>query len=302
MDKDLIIPEVEAILEKDRLSNTSWIAIVNLISKKVSVVNLGDFEKDQQMLLLRKHILEGKPCKKYLVLGAWRILDSANYMKERTEKLIIETLKEKRMKSFKFIDKGETVDILRVPIFKLGMHKGYNFDEAWARETFKYHDLRDPVKVITGHTSEEDQFSENPQVGFMKNYQLKDDIIYVDVADIDKQFFEESLKTNAYPNRSIEIDEIHDNRFTALSLISSTPFHKLPVMCQFHESPTEVISFAELTHKSEQIITEFDEMPDVDQTSLMFHKRALALMDMDNTLDYETAVYDALTFYDDEEY
>lgn len=135
-------------------------------------------------------------------------------------------------------------NILNVPIFKLGKHRGFNYDESWFEKTKTNHTQDEQndyfPSVIIGHN---DDKGEKPARGFLKNLQLSGENILADLIKIPENVFEQ-IKDRAFPHRSIEVKP-KSNKITALALLGGTePYHKLPVLEVFSEAEdAEVLSF-----------------------------------------------------------
>lgn len=126
-------------------------------------------------------------------------------------------------------------DILQVPIFELGKHKGFKYDEDWFKQTQdnmledEQHGHLPPVLI--GHN---DGRGEKPAKGFFKNLALKGEQIIADITKIPKDMFEE-IKDRAYPYRSVEVVP-KQNKITALALLGGTePYHHLPMLEIFED-------------------------------------------------------------------
>ena len=136
-------------------------------------------------------------------------------------------------------------NVLEVPIFQLGTHKGFSYTKKWAEETLKTHKALEKNEyfpsVIIGHT---DNKGEKPAVAFLKNLKLKGDFFFADLIKISSNFFDK-LKERAYPYRSVEVSPVK-NRFAVLGLLGGTPpYFKLPIMevykDYFHDDDEHVV-------------------------------------------------------------
>jgi len=139
-----------------------------------------------------------------------------------------------------------TFDILSVPIFVLGKHRGFKYDEKWYKEVLANHKEDEEndyyPSIILGHNGE-DMSDEKPAKGLLKNLQLKGKNILADLTKITKDMFE-SIKNREYPHRSVEVNpEAH--KITALALLGGhAPYHKMPVLEVFHDDDDhEILNF-----------------------------------------------------------
>ncbi len=130
-----------------------------------------------------------------------------------------------------------TYDILNVPIFVLGKHRGFEYNEDWFKKVQKNHS-EDEAKdyypsIIIGHNGD-NMSDEKPAKGFLQNIVLKGKQIVADLTKISKDMFD-SIKNREYPHRSIEVNP-KAAKITALALLGGhAPYHKLPVLEVFHD-------------------------------------------------------------------
>jgi len=114
-----------------------------------------------------------------------------------------------------------TVNITQLPIFQLGEHRDYNYDQEWANQTIATHnqlksDYGFKPPVFIGHKEKEGE--EKPAVGFFDNLRLVEDILVADLMKLPKDFVTE------FPYRSVEVSKSsHD--ITGLALLGATPPH-----------------------------------------------------------------------------
>lgn len=114
-----------------------------------------------------------------------------------------------------------TVNITHLPIFQLGEHRDYDYDQDWANQTIATHnqlksDYGFKPPVFIGHKEKEGE--EKPIVGFFDNLRLVEDILVADIVKLPKQFATE------FPYRSVEVSKSsHD--ITGLALLGATPPH-----------------------------------------------------------------------------
>ncbi len=130
-----------------------------------------------------------------------------------------------------------TYDILSVPVFLLGDHRGFPYNDEWYEKLKKNHDADEAndyyPSVIIGHNGE-DLSIEKPSKGLLKNFSRKGKQVLADIAKISKDMFE-SIKNREYPHRSVEINP-KAAKITALALLGGhAPFHKLPILEVFHD-------------------------------------------------------------------
>jgi len=111
-----------------------------------------------------------------------------------------------------------------VPVFALGEHRGFRYDEAWARralEAFRtlkrQHGYLPPV--IIGHTS--DTEAEKPAVGFMDNLRIAGNNLVADLVGLTKEVYDQ-IRAGRWPYRSIEVIS-RAAQITALALLGGTP-------------------------------------------------------------------------------
>jgi len=111
-----------------------------------------------------------------------------------------------------------------VPIFALGEHRGFRYDESWARralKTFarlkKEHGYLPPV--ILGHTT--DAGEEKPAVGFLDRVRLIGSQVVADIVGLSREVFEE-IRAGRWPYRSVEVFD-KAAQITALALLGGTP-------------------------------------------------------------------------------
>jgi len=111
-----------------------------------------------------------------------------------------------------------------VPIFALGEHRGFTYDESWARRalrTFallkKEHGYLPPV--VMGHTTDDGE--EKPAVGFLDRLRLVGSQIVADIVGLSKEVFEE-IRAGRWPYRSVEVFD-KAAQITALALLGGTP-------------------------------------------------------------------------------
>ncbi len=118
-----------------------------------------------------------------------------------------------------------TFTIRDVPVFELGEHRGFNYDDEWARRAMaNFRTMKAEhgyaATVIIGHTTD-DPKGERPAVGFMDNLRLVGKRFIADLVHIGKDLFEQ-IKAGNWPYRSIEV---FDNlaQITAVALLGGTP-------------------------------------------------------------------------------
>jgi|GEM_PF-1501851 len=117
-----------------------------------------------------------------------------------------------------------TFAIRGVPVFELGEHRGFRYDEAWARKALKTfvrlkseHGYLPPV--ILGHTTEEGD--EKPAVGFLDRLRLVGSRLVADIVGLSKKLFEQ-IRAGRWPYRSVEVFD-RAAQVTALALLGGTP-------------------------------------------------------------------------------
>ena len=142
-------------------------------------------------------------------------------------------MKFKKYKSTKNDD--GSFNILGVPVFQLGKHKGFPFTKEWAKKTLENHKANEEKgyfpSVILGHNDNKD---EKPATGLLGNLKLKGELFIADLIKIPAKVFDK-LKEGAYPHRSVEVAP-SKNKITALALLGgTTPYLKFPIMEVFKD-------------------------------------------------------------------
>lgn len=124
-----------------------------------------------------------------------------------------------------------------VPIFALGEHRGFRYDDAWARravEAFRrlkrQHGYLPPV--IIGHTS--DAETEKPAVGFMDGLRIAGNHLVADLTGLSREVYEQ-IRAGRWPYRSIEVMS-RAAQITALALLGGTPPYMKSPPLRFSES------------------------------------------------------------------
>ncbi len=138
-----------------------------------------------------------------------------------------------------------TINVHDLEIFKLGKHRGFEYDDEWADAAVAYHAEKEASgnlpSVIIGHNNGKE---EKPSKGFLSKIRKNGDTIVANITKINPETFE-SLKKREFPHRSVEVNP-QERRFTALALLGGTPpYHKLPVMEFGDTDGCEVIEFAD---------------------------------------------------------
>lgn len=132
-----------------------------------------------------------------------------------------------------------TFNILEVPIFELGSHRGFSYDENWSVDALNNFTVLKKEKkflprIIIGHTTEN---SEKPAVGFLDNLKLSGKQIAADLINLPTEIFEQ-IKKKAWPSRSVEVNP-KKKKFTALALLGGTEphFQFEPIDIKFQADP-----------------------------------------------------------------
>lgn len=117
-----------------------------------------------------------------------------------------------------------TYIIRNVPIFELGNHRGFDYDESWARralQSFARHKSERGYlpPVILGHTRDDGE--EKPAVGFLDRLRLVGRRIIGDLSGVAKELFDE-IRAGRWPYRSVEVFD-RAAQITAVALLGSTP-------------------------------------------------------------------------------
>lgn len=129
-----------------------------------------------------------------------------------------------------------------VPIFALGEHRGFAYDEAWARRALRTfvrlkreHSYLPPV--ILGHTT--DGAEEKPAVGFLDRLRLVGRHIVGDLVGLSKDVFEE-IRAGHWPYRSVEVFD-RAAQITALALLGGTPPYLKTAPLHFADDGTAAV-------------------------------------------------------------
>jgi hypothetical protein len=178
-----------------------------------------------------------------------------------------EIIRIKNMKQFKQYETSKNEDgsynIHGLEIFKLGRHRGFDYDEAWATNTaipvFESEKESGHLNaVIIGHNNGQE---EKAAEGFMDNMKLEGDVIKVDLTKVPEERFGD-LQKRKYPYRSVEVDPVK-HHITALALLGGTrPYHKLPMM-EFAELPGEDKEIINRVNDDKYLIFEEEESGDL---------------------------------------
>jgi hypothetical protein len=121
-----------------------------------------------------------------------------------------------------------TYTIRGVPVFELGKHRGFQYDESWAKRALRsFAKLKKDrgylPPVILGHTA--DDGHEKPAVGFMDRLRLTGSHLVADLVGISRELFEQ-VRKGCWPYRSIEVFD-KEAQITALALLGGTrPYMK----------------------------------------------------------------------------
>ena len=132
-----------------------------------------------------------------------------------------------------------TFNILDVPIFELGEHRGQKYDQKWMTEALSNFtslktEKRFLPRVIVGHTNDKE---EKPAVGFLDNLKLQGKTVVADLVNLAQKTFDE-IRTKAWPSRSVEVNPLK-KKFTALALLGgSEPYFQFePIDVKFEADP-----------------------------------------------------------------
>ena len=125
---------------------------------------------------------------------------------------------------------GETYRVLDVPVFRLGNHRGFCYDRAWAERALGNFradaDAGRLPSVILGHSMEG---VEKPAVGFLDRLRRIGDTLYADLKGLHSEVFRQ-IRRGMWPQRSVEVVR-GAARVAALALLgSSSPYHKFPAL------------------------------------------------------------------------
>jgi hypothetical protein len=113
-----------------------------------------------------------------------------------------------------------------VPIFELGVHRGFQYDESWARRVLQNFarlktERRYLPPVILGHTKSDDE--EKPAVGFVDRLRLVGKRLVADLTGIGGDLFTQ-VREGRWPYRSVEVFD-RAAQITALALLGGTAPH-----------------------------------------------------------------------------
>lgn len=125
--------------------------------------------------------------------------------------------------------------ISRVEIFRLGKHRGFNYDEAWGKRLVENQKELEKTgyqaPVIIGHNND-NATTEKAANGFLTNFDVSDGVVYADLTKVPAATYAD-LTDRRYPQRSVEV---YNNaaKITALALLGgSEPYFKFPMLEMF---------------------------------------------------------------------
>ncbi|MBU1173050.1 MAG: hypothetical protein KKD44_26100, partial [Proteobacteria bacterium] len=136
------------------------------------------------------------------------------------------------IEDYEVVDLGDKVQIKNLPIFMLGNHRNFKYDEKWAKDIaisgFEKNKSTGHLPAICiQHTYDEGGHPVPKEVkSFFDNVRLKGNVIYSDTLPIDKEI------AKNFPYRSVEINP-NTRRIDALAIhgAESVPYFKFkPVM------------------------------------------------------------------------
>lgn len=171
--------------------------------------------------------------------------------------------------AFRVTDHGDgTYSIGDVPIFELGEHRGFEYDEAWGDRTISnFAKLKGErgwlPTVFLGHTSDEPGAPEKPAVGFLDNMRRVGKQIVADLTHIGQEIYEQ-IRAGQWPYRSVEVFN-RAAQITGLALLGgTTPYHKFAPLL-FGDERGEWVMFQIAEHKDETPMADKPEVvtPDV---------------------------------------
>lgn len=134
------------------------------------------------------------------------------------------------VESYEVVDVGDgEVQINNLPIFMLGNHRGFNYDENWAKDVAisgfeKNKSTGHLPGICIQHTYDEGGHPVPKEVkSFFDNMRVENDVIYCDTLPIDKEI------ARNFPYRSVEINP-DTRRIDALAIhgAESVPYFKFP--------------------------------------------------------------------------
>jgi hypothetical protein len=167
-----------------------------------------------------------------------------------------------------------TFNILDVPIFELGEHRGQRYDQDWMTHALNnFISLKTEKKflprVIIGHTNDKD---EKPAVGFLDNLKLQGKTVYADLTKLAQKTFDE-IKSKAWPSRSVEVNPLK-KKFTALALLGgSEPYFQFePIDVAFKADPDG--QWVDFIDGNVEMIHESSLLKDIWQKMLEFFKES----------------------------
>lgn len=129
-----------------------------------------------------------------------------------------------------------TYSVRGVPVFELGEHRGFRYDEEWARKALRnFSRLKREREylppVILGRTRTDTE--EKPAVGFMDRLRLVGKRIVADLTGLGADVFAQ-IRAGHWPYRSIEVFD-RAAQITALALLGGTPPHMKTAPLHFAE-------------------------------------------------------------------
>jgi len=149
-----------------------------------------------------------------------------------------------------------------VPIFEIHDTRGFSCDQNWMNEAISNHDAKKAdgfrPMVIVGH-NRKGAPDEKTAVGFIDNLQIKGKRLFADLVRMPATVIEK-IRTNQYPNRSVEILP-NAKRILALALLGgTTPHFALPQMVYENEEEAHWYRSPTMSNFSEEQKEELGEI------------------------------------------
>ena len=144
-----------------------------------------------------------------------------------------------------------------VPIFEEHSNRGYSCDTQWLQDAIVNHQKQKEAgylpMVTVGH-NKKDQPTEKRCVAFLDNLVLKGKRLYADIVKVGGDMIDQ-LKSNEFPNRSVEVLPT-SRRIVSMALLGgTTPHFTLPQMRYQEGAPGEGLMQYEAPFGAESTVT-----------------------------------------------
>jgi len=184
--------------------------------------------------------------------------------------------------------------VFGVPIFQLGTHRGFSYDNNWSQKLINNHSALEKQDwlppIIIGHNDFRD-IGEKPANGFLKNIRVENGLVVADFQMNTQQDFD-LLKELKFPYRSIEVYN-EDAKISAVALLGGTePYFKFPMLivgkdegnyCAY--SSDEEFELQESTQTGKQVFSNIKEA--VNTITAFFNKTTDQNSQEEETMDRE---------------